>query len=563
MSLRHGGKILTDQLVVHGVQRVFSVPGESFLAALDGLHDSGIRNIVCRHEGGAAIMAEATGKLTGRPGVVFVTRGPGATNASAGIHIARQDSTPLVMFVGQIARGHRDREAFQEVDYRAFFGPLAKWVAEVDQTDRLPEYISRAFHVAQSGRPGPVVLALPEDMLAEKVDIPDQPPLTVPPQQVSTAQVAAVMEALAQAERPLVVVGGSQWTAEAGAQLARIAERMDLPVAASFRRQDRFDNHDRHYVGDLGVGMNPRLGRRLAEADCLLVLGARLGDTATGGYRLLDPTRPGEARLLHVHPDPDELGRVFRPDPGIAVPAPDLVAALHAALPADGSVPAHPDRADWRRAARADYEAWITPQETPGKVKLERVVTWLSDNLPEDAIITNGAGNFAAWVHRYMQARRFPGQLAPISGSMGYGFPAAIAAKLERPASTVVCIDGDGCFQMTLNEMSTAVQHGAAPIVIVCNNGQYGTIRMHQERTYPGRVSGTALANPDFKALARAYGGYGERVERSADFPAAFQRALASGLPAVIELMLEAEALSPAQTLTQARAAGEAAQSQG
>ena len=550
--MRHGGQILVKQLQAQGVTRVFSVPGESFLAALDGLYDSGIQNVVCRHEGGAAMMAEAQGKLTGRPGVLFATRGPGASNAAAGIHVARQDSTPMVVFVGQIARGHRDREAFQEVDYRAFFGPLAKWVAEVDQLERLPEYISRAFHVAMAGRPGPVVLALPEDMLSSVAEVRDIGPVALVPDAVSRAQVAAVLAMLGRAERPLVVAGGAGWTAQAAADLARFAQSWGLPVAVPFRRQDYMDNRHPNYVGDLAVGMNPRLGARLRAADCLLVLGSRLGDTATGGYELLDPAR-ALPTLIHIHADPDELGRVFRPDLGIAVRAPAMVAAL-------AQVNGAGQWADWAALGRAEYEAWGQPEATPGDVKLEAVVRWLSDHLPEDAIVTNGAGNYAAFVHRYFRYKRFGTQLAPTSGSMGYGFPAAIAAKLEHPGRAVVCFAGDGCFQMTVNEFSTAVQQGAAVIVIVCNNGRYGTIRMHQERHYPGRVSGTDLHNPDFAALARAYGGHGEVVTDGADFAGAYKRATAAGVPAVIELRLDREMLTTGQTLAQVRAAGIAAQ---
>ncbi len=546
--MRHGGQILVDQLRVQGVTRVFSVPGESFLAALDGLYDSGIQNVVCRQEGSAAMMAEAQGKLTGRPGVLFVTRGPGACNAASGIHVARQDSTPMLVFVGQIARGHRDREGFQEVDYRGFFGPLAKWVAEVDQLERLPEYISRAFHLAMSGRPGPVVLALPEDMLSGVAEVPDLGPVTVAPDAVSGAQVAAVLAMLAAAARPLVVAGGSGWSAAAAADLARFAGAWGVPVAVPFRRQDYLDNRLAAYVGDLGVGMNPALGARLAAADLLLVLGSRLGDIATGGYELLDPARL-RARLVHVHPDPDELGRVFRPDLGIAVGAPAMLAAL-ARTNGGGKW------TGWAAAARGEYERWGVPVATPGAVKLEGVVGWLSEHLPEDAMVTNGAGNYAAFVHRYFRYKRYRTQVAPTSGSMGYGFPAAIAAKLEHPERVVVCFAGDGCFQMTLNEFSTAVQHGAAVVVVVCNNGRYGTIRMHQERHYPGRVSGTDLVNPDFAALARAYGGHGETVTRGEDFPAAFGRALASGVPALIELTLDGEALTTGATLSEVRAQG-------
>ncbi|MFN4171931.1 MAG: thiamine pyrophosphate-binding protein [Pseudorhodobacter sp.] len=546
--MRHGGQILADQLVAQGVRRVFSVPGESFLAALDGLRDSGITNIVCRHEGGAAMMAEAHGKLTGEPGVLFVTRGPGATNASAGIHVAKQDSTPMVVFVGQIARHHRDREAFQEVDYRAFFGPLAKWAAEVDQIERLPEYISRAFHIARSGRPGPVVLALPEDMLSGSAEVADLPAPAPQPGAVSAAQVAAVCEALAGAARPLVIAGGPGWSQTAADDLAAFASAWDVPVSVSFRRQDRMDNDHPCYAGDLGVGMNPKLGARLAAADLLLVLGSRLGDIATDGYERLDPTRPGP-RIVHVHPDAGELGRVFRPDPGIAGTAPQMLAAL-------AQAPARPGNwAAWRAEARRDYEGWQKPAPTPGAVRMEEVVSWLAVNLPQDSILTNGAGNYAAFLHRYYRFRRTFTQLAPTSGSMGYGFPAAVAASLEHPDRTVVCMAGDGCFQMTLNEMSTAVQHGATPIVIVANNGRYGTIRMHQEKHYPGRVSGTDLANPDFAALARAYGGHGEVVSDQAQFPDAFARARSAGTVAVIELRLDPDMLTTGQTLSQVRAA--------
>ncbi|MGR3465933.1 thiamine pyrophosphate-binding protein [Limimaricola sp.] len=541
--MRHGGRILVDQLARLGVERVFSVPGESFLAVLDGLHDSDIANIVCRHEGGAAMMAEAHGKLSGRPGVAFVTRGPGATNASAGVHVARQDSTPMVLFVGQIARGDRDREAFQEVDYRAMFGGLAKWVAEIDDAARIPEYVGRAFEVAMSGRPGPVVLALPEDVLSGLAEVRDLAPA---PERLApdlTGPAARIVARLARAERPLVVVGGPHWSARAAADLARFAEAQGLAVAAGFRRQDYMDNRHPNYAGDLNVGVNPRLAERVRAADALLVIGSRLGDIETQGFSLLDPAGHDKT-LIHVHDDPDEIGRVWRPELAAVAEAPAMIAAL-AAQPGCGA-----DWSGWTHAARDDYESWLAPRETPGAVKLERVIGWLSDNLPEDAILTNGAGNYAGWLHRYFRFKRFRTQLAPTSGSMGYGFPAAISAALAHPDRSVVCLAGDGCFQMTLNEMSTAAQHGAAPIVIVVNNGRYGTIRMHQERHYPGRVSGTALANPDFAALARAYGGHGEVVERDAAFPDAFARARASGRVAVIELRVDPAALSTGQVLT-------------
>lgn len=552
MAPRHGGQILVDQLKIHGTRRVFSVPGESFLAALDGLYASGIDNIVCRQEGGAAMMAEAYGKMTGQPGIAFVTRGPGATNASAGIHIAQQDSTPMILFVGQIDAGHRDREAFQEVDYKQVFGGLCKWVAEVDQTDRLPEYIRRAFAVAVSGRPGPVVLALPENMLSAVVDVPDTGGPLIELSPTYTALAEDAMQWLSGFDRPLVIVGGPHWSPDAAQDLATFATTQGVPVALGFRRQDYLDNRHACYAGDLNVGVNPRLAQRLRDADGVLVIGSRLGDIETQGYTLVDPAHQKQA-ILHVHSDPDEAGRVWRPDLCITADAVSFVRAL------SGVAACGVDWSAWTASARADYDAWVAPLETPGAVKLEQVVGWLSDNLPEDAIVTNGAGNYAAWLHRYFTYKGFRTQLAPTSGSMGYGFPAAISAALEHPDRQVVCLAGDGCFQMTLNECSTAVQHGAAPIVIVVNNGRYGTIRMHQERHYPGRVSGTMLANPDFAALARAYGGHGEVVKTTADFPAAFRRAQAAGTLAVIDLKVDPEALSTGQTLSAARKAGEAA----
>lgn len=545
--MRHGGRILTDHLAAQGVRRVFSVPGESFLAALDGLYESGIENVVCRQEGGAAIMAEATGKMTGRPGIAFVTRGPGATNASAGVHVARQDSTPMILFVGQIARGHRDREAFQEVDYRAMFGSLAKWVAEIDQTERIPEYVNRAFHVATSGRPGPVVLALPEDTLSARVDVPDLAPTAPPSLAVSEHQVQSILDFLGRAEKPLVIAGGPGWSAQAAADLRNFAEAQGLPVAVSFRRQDHIDNRAQVYAGDLGVGANPKLLARAREADALLVLGSRIGDCVTQGYELWDPAAPGPA-IAHVHPEPETPGSVYRCDLAVTADAAAMVARL-------AQAPRAGDWSGWTAAARADYDAWLNPKETPGAVKLEQTITWLSENLPEDAILTNGAGNYAAFLHRYFRFKRYGTQLAPTSGSMGYGFPAAVAAALQHPDRVSVCLAGDGCFQMTLNEMSTAVQHGAAPIVVVANNGRYGTIRMHQERNYPGRVSGTDCASPDFAALARAYGGFGAVVERDADFPEAFEAARASGRLSVIELRLDPAMLTTGQSVDEVRAA--------
>jgi len=546
--MRHGGQILVDQLKAHGVRRVFSVPGESFLAALDGLYDSGIDNVVCRHEGGAAMMAEAYGKMTGTPGVAFVTRGPGATNASSGIHVASQDSTPMVLFVGQIARDHTDRGAFQEVDYRQMFGGLAKWAAQVNQTERLPEYINRAFHLAQSGRPGPVVLALPEDMLSALCDVAVLPPSAPARPGVAQADITAILDRLAPAKRPLVVIGGPGWTPQAGADLARFAQTHGLPVVCSFRRQDFMDNRHPNFVGDLPVGMNPALRKRLGDADTLLLLGTRFGDIATDGYQIVAPSDPGKT-IIHVHPSPDEPGTVLRSDLTVTARTGDVLAAL---ARTNGGPGWHDLVADMR----AEYEAWHTPLETPGDVKLEQVIRHLSDTLPDDAIITNGAGNFAAWVGRYFRFKQHGTQIAPTSGSMGYGLPAAVAASLEYPDRPVVCVAGDGDFQMTLNELSTGMQYGAKVVAIVVNNGRYGTIRAHQEREYPGRVSGTQMFNPDFAALARAYGGHGETVTRTEDFPAAFARARAAATMAVIELTLDPEALAPGMTLSAARAAG-------
>ncbi len=546
-EMRHGGQILVDQLTKLGVRRVFSVPGESFLAALDGLYESGVQNVVCRHEGGAAMMAEAYGKMTGTPGVCFVTRGPGACNASAGIHVAMQDSTPMVLFVGQIDTRHRDRETFQEVDYRAMFGGLAKWVAEVDQTERLPEYIARAFRVAMAGRPGPVVLALPENMLSADAETDDFSGATGTLDVSDPAAFGIMVDYLRQAEKPLMVVGGPHWSRKSAGFLERFAEVTGVPVAAGFRRQDYMDNRHPNYVGDLNVGVNPALAVRVRAADCLLLVGTRFGDIETQGYTLVDPARPGKT-ILHCHADAGEIGRVYGATVGVEATGRAAIYALAKQVAEDAPW----DRfGAWTAAARTEYEAWLTPQESPGDVKQEDIVRWLSDALPEDAILTNGAGNYAAWLHRYFVYKGYGTQLAPTSGSMGYGFPAAVSASLEYPERTIVCFAGDGCFQMTLNEMSTAVQHGAKPIVIVMNNGRYGTIRMHQEKSYPGRVAGTELANPDYAALARAYGGHGERVTTQSEFAPAFERARASGTVAVIEVVLDRDVLATGVSLSE------------
>lgn len=533
----HGGALLVDCLAAQGVARVFCIPGESFLAALDGMHDSGIDVVVARQEGGAAMMAEATGKLTGRPGIAFVTRGPGATNASSGVHVAFQDSTPMILFIGQVARDQRDREAFQEVDYRAMFGPLAKWVAEIESADRIPEYVSHAFHVAQTGRPGPVVLALPEDMLSGPAEGAPVPAATLPSGLAAEIDVTAVIDRLHAAARPMVIVGGGGWSAEAARDLGHFAATMDLPVGASFRCQDYLDNRHPNYVGDVGIGINPALAERVRDADVILALGARLGEMTTSGYTLLTPPVPQQS-LIHVHADPSEIGRVYRPELAVvARPGPFASQLAAAARKRDGGT---------RRAeARADYEAWQVPQETPGALRMEHVITHLNAILPDDAILTNGAGNYTAWLHRYYRYRGWRTQLAPTSGSMGYGLPAAIAAKLQHPERDVICLAGDGCFQMVAQEFATACERNAPVIVLIADNGMYGTIRMHQHRTYPGRPMGTALRNPDFAALARAHGGFGSTVESDAAFPDALAEARRSDLPAILHLRLDPRALTP------------------
>jgi acetolactate synthase-1/2/3 large subunit len=539
MTKQHGGKILADRLALHGVTRVFSVPGESFLAALDGLHDADIPNIVCRQEGGATMMADAFGKMTGQPGVVFVTRGPGATNASAGLHIAMHDATPLVCFVGQVPLKHRDRGVFQEVDYRAFFGPLVKWVAEVERTDRLAEYIDRAFAVAQSGRPGPVVLALPEDILSAMAEPPVMHPGPLPTPGASPDTIHAFTRCLHQAERPLILCGGSRWSDTMRQQAEALAERTGAPIAVTFRRQDYIDNDHPNYAGDFGVGMNPALAKRLGASDCILLLGAELNDITTADFTLLDPEQT--PTLLQVHPEAEAIGKVYPATHAIAAPPGAMLKDL-----LDAVDPAGRDRG--AASARADYEAWQMPQATPGAVQMEWVISWLRDNAAPDTIITNGAGNYAAFLHRYHRFRRYGTQVAPTSGSMGYGLPAAISAKLQSPQSPVICLAGDGCLQMTLQELSTARQHGADITVIVANNGRYGTIRMHQEKTYPGRVSGTDLYNPDYATLATAYGGTGHTITTNDQFPGAYAATLNGGLH-IIDLKLDPKMLATTKSL--------------
>jgi acetolactate synthase-1/2/3 large subunit len=545
---RHGGRLLADQLAVHGVDTAFCVPGESYLPLLDGLHGSPIRLVTCRHEAGAANMAEAHAKLTGRPGVCMVTRGPGATHASVGVHTAHQDSTPFLLLVGQVASDQEEREAFQEIDYRRMFAPIAKWVAQVDRVERIPELLARAFSTACAGRPGPVVLALPEDVLAAESDAPDAAPFRVPHAAPDPAAVEEAVRLLARAERPFAIVGGGGWTAGATAHLQPFLERARIPAGASFRRQDALDNDSPVYAGDVGIGINPKLAARIRDADVLLVVGPRLGEMTTSRYTLLDVPRPRQA-LVHVHPGAEELGRVYQAD----VPVLSSPEAFCAALAGHHL---EPRPAAWAEAARVDYESWLRHDPMPGDLDLGDCIAHLRERVP-DAIVCNGAGNHTVWIHRFWQFHSFPSQLAPTSGAMGYGVPAAVAAKLAMPERTVVCFSGDGDFLMLGQELATAVQYGLPIVVLVVDNGMYGTIRMHQERLFPGRVVGTDLVNPDFAAYARAFGAHGENVERTADFPGALERALESGLPAVVSLRIDPEAISPRATLSGVRAAAE------
>lgn len=546
---RSGGQILVDQLVAHGVRHVFCVPGESYLAVLDALVDVDIDVTVCRQEGGAAMMADAHGKLSGRPGICMVTRGPGAANALAGVHIASQDSTPLILFVGQIERGMREREAFQEMDYRAVFGTQAKWVTEIDDADRIPELISRAFHVASSGRPGPVVIALPEDMLTDTATVADAPGYDIIDTAPGAAQLADLAERLAAARAPLAILGGTRWSAQAVDQFAAFAERAGLPVAASFRRQMLCPADHPCYIGDVGLGANPALLARVRDADLLLLVGGRMSEIPSQSYTLLDLPVPRQA-LVHVHPDVNELGRVYRPTLAINASPTAFAAAL-------ADVPASHDsaRKDAIRTLHDSYIAWSDASRirTQGALQMGEIMAWLESRLPDDAVLTNGAGNYATWLHRFHRNRAYGTQLAPTSGSMGYGLPAAVGAKRVDPSRMVVCFAGDGCFLMHGQEFATAVQYDLPIIVIVVDNGMYGTIRMHQEKHYPARVSATALRNPDFAAYARSFGGHGERVENTEQFAAAFERAVASGKPAILHCLLDPEVITPTATLTDLR----------
>jgi acetolactate synthase-1/2/3 large subunit len=557
MTLRTGGEILVAGLLAQGADLAFGVPGESYLAVLDAMHGARdrFRFIICRQEGGAAYMAEACGKLTGRPGLAFVTRGPGAANAAIGIHTAAQDSTPMIVFVGQVGGDMVDREAFQEIDYRRMYGSVAKWAAQIDRAERIPEYVAHAYRVAMSGRPGPVVLALPEDMLTARAACADAARVDAIIAAPDAGQIAAARALLANAARPLVIAGGSRWDSDACAALRRFAESADLPVACAFRSQDLFDNRHPNYAGDVGIGINPKLAARVRDADVLLVIGERLGEMTTSGYTLLDVPTPSQT-LIHVHPGADELGRVYQPALAINATPGAFLAAVSAQ-----PLPSARGRRDIVKSARADCEAWRAPRAVPGDVDMWQVVQWLDAHLPDDAIVTNGAGNYSTWMHRLFRYRGFRTQLAPYSGAMGYGVPAAIAAKAACPERVVVSWNGDGCFLMNGQELATAVQYELAVIFVVIDNGMYGTIRMHQEKTYPGRVSGTDLRNPDFAALARAYGAAGETVVRTEEFAPAFQRALASAGPALIHVRIDPQALTMSASLDGLRAQGMAARS--
>ena len=549
-NLRNGGKVLIDALRNHGVDMAFCVPGESYLAALDALHDAKdqIRLIVCRQEGGAAYMAEAYGKLTGKPGICFVTRGPGATNASVGVHTAYQDSTPMILFIGQVARDQVEREAFQEIDFRRMYGPMTKWVAQIDDAARIPELVSQAFHRAMSGRPGPVVLALPEDMLTDTVDVADAAHFKTVRPHPGADEMAELRERLSQAKRPLAILGGGGWDAKAVDDIRAFAETMNLPVGCAFRCQDLFDNTHPNYAGDVGIGINPRLAERVKTSDLLLVVGARLGEMTTSGYTLLDIPTPKQP-LIHVHAGVEELGRVYQATLPINAGMAAFAAMARALPPVD-----HSAWDSWTAAAHADYLENSKHGPIPGALQMGEVMAYLRAKLPADAIITNGAGNYATWSHRFYQYRRYRTQLGPTNGSMGYGVPAGVAAKLAAPDRIVVSFNGDGCFMMNGQELATAVQYGANVVFLVINNGMYGTIRMHQEKTYPGRVSGTELHNPDFAALARAYGAHGETVKTTAEFAPAFERALAAGKPALIEMQIDPDAITPKMSLSEMRA---------
>ena len=544
--MRTGGQILVDQLVKQGVERVTCVPGESYLAALDAMHDADIDVLICRHEGGAAIMAEAYGKLTARPGVCFVTRGPGATNAAHGVHIAQHDSTPMILFIGQVERAMLGRGAFQEMDYQAFFGSTAKWVVEITDARRIPEIVARAFRVAMQGRPGPVVISLPEDVLTDREDVADAPVLSYAKPELSIEVLQQFEALLAKAKKPLVILGGSNWSLDGCQAIVEFTEKFGLPVATEFRRSALFPADHPSYAGDLGFGPNPKLAQRVKDADLLILLGARMAEVPSSSYTLIDIPTPQQT-LVHICPDAGEIGKVYQPTLGI-VCAPDEFARLLAYLKPPVSKP-------WleeTQNAHMDFLMWTTtPAQIPGDFQYGEVMVWLRENLPADTITCNGAGNYAIWLHRYWRHNQPRTQIAPTSGSVGYSVPAGVMAKRQCPDQTVVVFAGDGCFLMHGNEFATAIQYDIPIIVLVIDNGMYGTIRMHQEKNYPHRVIGTDLKNPDFAAYATAFGGHGETVRTTAEFAPAFQRAQASGKPAIIHCYIDPQAITPAKTLDQ------------
>jgi acetolactate synthase I/II/III large subunit len=553
--MRNGGQLLVECLVALGATKAFGVPGESFLAVLDALHDTKGRLdfILCRNEGGAGFMASAWGKLTGSPGICMVTRGPGASNASIGVHTAMQDSSPMLLFIGQVGADMRGREAFQEVDYPAMFGTVAKWAVEIDQVDRIPEVISRAWITATTGRPGPVVIALPEDMLTAMTDVaPLSGPARVAEPAPDAATLSDALALLSKAKRPLILTGGTNWTTQGRADLQSFAEASGIPVVAVFRYQDQFDNHSPVFAGEAGVGMAAHVKALIRGADVILAINIRFGEMTTDAYTLLS-LPVAKQQIIHVHPSDREIGKVYQPALGIHA-GPNAFSAMLKSVTGNWS--------QWRANAREAYEASFEAPAQPSPVDMVAVMQHLRSILPDDVILTNGAGNFTVWPNKFFKFGKKARLLAPQSGAMGYGVPAAIAAKIAYPQRTVVSFAGDGDFQMNCQELATALQAGAQPVILIVNNGIYGTIRAHQERNYPARVSGTTMVNPDFSALAKAYGFYAERVESTADFEAAFARALASKTGAVLDLNISADAITPRQTLTQMRAAALAAKEQ-
>ncbi len=547
-NARNGGQILVEALRQNAVNTVYCVPGESYLPVLDALagHQD-IKTINTRHEGAASNMADAYGKITGHPGIAFVTRGPGATHAANGVHTAMQDSTPMILFIGQVGTKIKEREGFQEIDYRQMFGRVAKWATEIESIERIPEIIHRAFNIAMSGRKGPVVIALPEDILFGAATIKDLPAARISESYPNPAAISEIEALLQTAQRPLVIVGGTGWTLKAQSDLKSFVKKFNLPIAAGFRRQDVLDNRDPHYIGQLGLGISPALAEQVRQSDLFIVIGSRLSEVTSGNFEMIQSPLPTQ-KLVHIHADSGEINRVFHAE----VPVCATVEAGIEALEKLSKSPKSDTWNQWTEEGRAKYLAHNAPiaraAEQTG-IELSHVVSYLSKTLPDDAIICNGAGNYTIWVHRFFQYKNLGTELASTNGAMGYGLPAAIAAKIERPDSTVVCFAGDGCFMMYPQELATAIQFGAAIIVIVVNNGMLGTIRMHQEREYPGRVSATTLVNPDFVALAKSFGAYAERVKDNDDFSAAFERARASGLPALLELCTDPAQITPSTRL--------------